>query len=192
MFGRPEAAAVARTTALERDLAAFFAEHYDRLVRLAALVCHSQSLTEDAVQAAMEQAWRRRSTLRDRAQVRPWMDRIVVREAIRTNRRPWWTKLTPGQATVTEISAGEIEGDGDDASSRPGPSQRAMDPIWVALTVAFHDLPVEQRAVVALHLYAGYSVEETAQIMGARLETTRSRLRLARDRLRRELGSDEQ
>jgi RNA polymerase sigma-70 factor (ECF subfamily) len=57
--------------------------------------------------------------------------------------------------------------------------------------VAFEGLPAEQRAVVALHLYEGYPVEETAQLMGAGIETTRSRLRLARQRLRRELGGDD-
>ena len=71
------------------------------------------------------------------------------------------------------------------------PPHQATDPAWVALTVAFRELPVEQRAVVTLHLYAGYSVQETARIMGARLETTRSRLRLAREHLRRELAEDQ-
>jgi DNA-directed RNA polymerase specialized sigma24 family protein len=98
MFGRPVAGTVERSGALERDLASFFAEHYDRLVRLAALVCHSPGATEDAVQAAMEQAWRRRSTLRDPERIRPWLDRIVVRESIRANRRPWWARFAPGEA----------------------------------------------------------------------------------------------
>jgi DNA-directed RNA polymerase specialized sigma24 family protein len=40
---------------------------------------------------------------------------------------------------------------------------------------------------VALHLYAGHSVAETADIVGAPLETVRSRLRLARERLRHAL-----
>ncbi len=55
------------------------------------------------------------------------------------------------------------------------------------LKAAFARLSSEQRAVVALHLYAGYSVAETAELVGAPLETARSRLRLARQRLRMEL-----
>jgi DNA-directed RNA polymerase specialized sigma24 family protein len=47
-------------------------------------------------------------------------------------------------------------------------------------------LSPEQRAVVALHLHLGYSVAETADIIAAPEETVRSRLRLARERLRRE------
>jgi RNA polymerase sigma-70 factor (ECF subfamily) len=65
-----------------------------------------------------------------------------------------------------------------------------VDPTWIALVQSFRRLPLEQRAAVALHLYAGYPVEETADLMGASVETTRSRLRLARQRLRRELGEE--
>lgn len=188
MAGRQEAAAAEGTAAFERDLAGFFAAHYDRLVRLAALVCHSPTTTEDAVQAAMEQAWRRRATLRDSASIRGWLDRIVVRESIRINRRPWWSRLS-GEAAVREIQVHPELGDTQHMVGQPGGT--GLDPAWIALTVAFRRLPVEQRAVVALHLYAGYSVEETADLMQSPVETTRSRLRLARERLRRELGEDD-
>jgi RNA polymerase sigma-70 factor (ECF subfamily) len=60
-----------------------------------------------------------------------------------------------------------------------------------ALGIGLRALPPEQRAVVALHLYLGYSVQETAQIMDSPIGTTRSRLRLARERLRRALAENE-
>jgi len=58
----------------------------------------------------------------------------------------------------------------------------------IDLHIAYESLPAAQRAVVALHLYAGYSVLETAAIVGVPVETARSRLRLARERLRAQLG----
>jgi RNA polymerase sigma factor (sigma-70 family) len=176
MFGRPAAAVEQGSGELEAELTGFFADHYDRLVRLAALVCHSSASVEDAVQAAMEQAWRRRDTLRDPALLRPWLDQIVVRESIRVNRRPWWSRIgRPDEAALANVA------------DRPS----GIDATWIALSLAFRRLPIEQRAVVALHLYAGHTAEETARIMGASLETTRSRLRLARRRLRTELAEDE-
>jgi RNA polymerase sigma-70 factor (ECF subfamily) len=178
MIGRQAAGAEERSTALDAQLTDFFGLHYDRLVRLAALVCHGDTSVEDAVQAAMEQAWRRRHTLRDANLLRPWLDQIVVREAIRLNRRPWWSRLTQ------HIGA-------DPATPEPPDRRAGVDPAWIALSIAFRTLPAEQRAVVALHLYEGYPVDETAELMGASIETTRSRLRLARKRLRRELGEDE-
>ena len=190
MLGRPDVAAIERADALERELEAFFATHYDRLVRLAGLICHAASTTEDAVQAAMEQAWRRRATLRDATRIRPWLDQIVVREAIRVNEQPWWSRFSR-RSPVREIQPVPIDADDADDRGRTGArSASPSDAAWVALTVAFRDLPIEQRAVVALHLYAGYSIEETAELTGARVETTRSRLRLARERLRRELGEE--
>ena len=76
---------VVASTAL--DLASFVAEHYDRLLRLAVVICHDVPDAADAVQAGLEQAWRHRRDLRDPARARPWLDRIVVREAIHMDRR---------------------------------------------------------------------------------------------------------
>ena len=161
---------------VEDELAAFFEAHYGRMVRLAGLVCRSGVLAEDAVQAAMEQAWKRRSSLRDPARLRWWLDRIVVRETIRLNRRPWWSRLT---ATHTD----------EQASLLPDPA--GATPQRMELAAAFAALTAEQRAACVLHLHLGYSVVETAELMGAGVETTRSRLRLARRRLRADLSENE-
>jgi DNA-directed RNA polymerase specialized sigma24 family protein len=53
-----------------------------------------------------------------------------------------------------------------------------------ALRVAYAELSEGHRAVVALHLYAGYSVDETARSIGIPVDTVRSRLRAARRRMR--------
>ena len=72
---------------LEADLVDFVRAHQPRLIRLAALVCHNIADADDAVQAGLEQAWRRRRTLRDPQKLSAWLDRIIVREAIRLDRR---------------------------------------------------------------------------------------------------------
>jgi RNA polymerase sigma-70 factor (ECF subfamily) len=169
--------AVPGTASVEEQLVAFFGAHYERMVRLAGLVCHSGVLGEDAVQAAMEQAWRRRASLRDRGRMRWWLDRIVVREAIRLSRRPWWSRLT---AAHTD----------EHRSLLPDPAGETT-PQRMALTAAFEALTPEQRVACVLHLHMGYGVVETADLMGTGVETTRSRLRLARRRLRAELSEDE-
>jgi RNA polymerase sigma-70 factor (ECF subfamily) len=168
--------AVPGAASIEDELVAFFDTHYERMVRLAGLVCRSGVLAEDAVQAAMEQAWKRRSSLRDPGRMRWWLDRIVVRETIRMNRRPWWSRLT---ATQTD----------EHASLLPDPAGETT-PQRMALNAAFEALTPEQRAACVLHLHLGYGVVETAELMGAGVETTRSRLRLARRRLRADLSED--
>jgi len=171
---------VRQTTEIERAgsdaaIAAFVAEHYDRLLRLARLVCRDTGDASDAVQAGLEQAWRKRATLRDEARLRPWLDRIVMREAIRVSkgRQSWLGRLVAPRPEVTWIDP---------------PDRRASEPsTFVALRAAFARLSSEHRAVVALHLHAGYSVAETAAMVGAPEETVRSRLRSARQALRHEL-----
>jgi len=171
---------VGRTAAIDQAesdaaIAAFVSEHYDRLLRLARLVCRDASDAADAVQIGLEQAWRQRATLRDRTRVRPWLDRIVVREAVRISkgRQSWLSRLFTPRAEITWIEP---------------PDSNASDPsTFVALTAAFQKISPEHRAVVVLHMHFGYTVAETAAIVGAPDETVRSRLRLAKQRLRREL-----
>jgi RNA polymerase sigma factor (sigma-70 family) len=156
-------------------IAAFVAEHYDRLLGLARIVCRDTADAADAVQTGLEQAWRKRSTLRDETLLRPWLDRIVAREALRISRKrgSWLGRLLSPHPDVTWIEPRD---------------QRASEPqAYMALRAAFERLSPEQRAVVGLHLHLGYSVGETAAIVGAPLETVRSRLRAAKQRLRGDL-----
>ena len=154
-----------QSVAAADELEAFVTEHYGRLVRLAGLVCHDLHEAEDAVQAALERAWRRRGTLADPERMRPWLDRIVVNEAIRSRARP--------RPAIVDLAAEELPTRADE---------------WAELRAAFARLSNEQRAVVVLHLYAGYSLADTADLVGAPLETVRSRLRLARQHLRQLLA----
>jgi RNA polymerase sigma-70 factor (ECF subfamily) len=170
-----EGTVTAEQTASDAVLTAFVAEHYDRLLRLARLVCRDPSDAADAVQVGLEQAWRRRATLRDEDRLKPWLDRIVVREAVRISRRrqSWLGRLFTPSPDVRWIEPSDVR-DGDPST-------------MVALRGAFQRISPEQRAVVALHMHLGYSVAETAAIVGAPEETVRSRLRSAKQRLRREL-----
>jgi RNA polymerase sigma-70 factor (ECF subfamily) len=156
-------------------IAAFVAEHNDRLLRMAFLVCREMNDAADAVQTGLEQAWRRRSALQDPARLRPWLDRVVMREAVRVSkrRRSWLGRLFTPPPDVGWIEL---------------PAQAGAEPAtYLALREGFRRLSPEQRAAVALHLYFGYTIAETADIVGAPEETVRSRLRLAKQRLRTEL-----
>jgi RNA polymerase sigma-70 factor (ECF subfamily) len=161
------------------DLTEFVRDNNDRLIRLAGLVCRNVADAEDAVQTALVRAWRSQAALRDQERLKPWLDRIVVREAIRITRS-------------RENVLGRLLGRGRDDIVVEPLDERAADAAQIAeLNLAFGRLSAEQRAVVALHLYAGYSVAETAELVGAPVETARSRLRLARRHLRIELEETE-
>jgi RNA polymerase sigma-70 factor (ECF subfamily) len=153
---RPPSVSVAAADTLDRDVVSFGRQHHSRLVRLAAIVCRDVADADDVVQAGLEQAWRRRHTLRDPEKLAPWLYRIIVREAIRLDRR--------GTSLLSRLF--------------PGPREIAVEPISPSsdveasvveresIRIAFEALPATQRTVVALHLYAGYSMPETAEIVG--------------------------
>lgn len=154
------------------SLDAFVRAHYPRLVGLAGLITRDADQAQDAVQAALERAWRKRSDVRDAALVRPWLDRIVVREAIRqtqTGRHGHLFRLDAADWTQYPATMSE-------------PTEMAV------LREALGRLSPDHRVVIALHLHAGYSVDETARLLGVPFDTVRSRLRAARERLRRELA----
>ena len=153
-------------------LTAFVDEHYPRLVRLAGLITRDADQAQDAVQTALERAWRKRDNVREPASLRPWLDRIVAREAIRQTRSgPLGMFRRRNEYEWAELAA-----------PTPEPADMA------GLREAIGRLSPDHRAVIALHLYAGYSVEETARVLGVPFDTVRSRLRAARERLRREMA----
>ena len=130
-------------------LDAFVRMHHARLTGLARLVCRDGTDAGDAVQSAFEQAWRHRSSLRDAGALPAWLDRIVVREAIRQDRR----RRSPLGWLFAEPR--EIPFDVVDPHARHDEAMHDLRAAYVAL-------PAEQRAVVALHLHLGYSIAETA------------------------------
>jgi RNA polymerase sigma-70 factor (ECF subfamily) len=162
-----------------RGLEAFVGVHHERLIRLAGLVCGDVASAEDIVQTALERAWRSRRALQDDDRLRPWLDRIVVREAARERRfRLTWIARIVRAPAVTEI-----DGPGRELAD---PSASRI-PERLSLRLALEGLSVAQRAVIVLNLHAGYSIDETAELLGIPRDTVRSRLRSARELLRRAL-----
>lgn len=65
--------------------------------------------------------------------------------------------------------------------------RRERSRIWQRL---LDDLPDEQAETIALRVLLDYSLEETATTMGVPVNTVRSRIRLAREALRRRIDAD--
>jgi len=149
----------------------FVSEHYPRLVRLAGLITRNPHQSEDAVQSALERAWRKRAQIHDASSLRSWLDRIVVREAIRQARGSRLTVLVGHRSDWQDLH-GDV----------PEPDD------VLVLREALGRLSPDHRAVIALHLYAGHTVGQTAAILQIPFDTVRSRLRAARERLRREMA----
>ena len=116
----------------------------------------------DAVQEALARAWPKRRSLRDAAQFRPWLMRILVNQCNDMLRRRKRRSLLPLPDTLPE----------EPPSFDPMPVREAVARLKPAL-----------RLVVTLHYLEGWSVEETAAMTGVPVNTVKSRLRAARKQL---------
>jgi RNA polymerase sigma-70 factor (ECF subfamily) len=147
-----------------------FHRHQRQLYRLAQITSHNADDAADALQDAMLKAHRSAPTFRHDASVSSWLYRIVVNSCLDRLRRNKSHAVLP----LT-----------DDAQHVGDPTPR----VDTALVVerALRRLPVEQRAVVVAVDMQGYSVAETAHLLGVPEGTVKSRCSRARAKLARSL-----
>lgn len=141
----------------------------DMLYRLSVSYLRSDADAQDAVQQAVESAWRHRGAVNPEA-FRPWLVRIVVNECktqLRRRKRMW-------PAEQIETAAAQ---------------QSAPD---LALADALSRLPEQLRTPLLLHYMEGFSVKEVAKALRMTETAVRTRLFRARNRLREELSDEEE
>lgn len=152
----------------ERFFVAEITAMKDMLYRLSVSFLHSDADAQDAVQQAIENAWRHRGRVDERA-FRPWLTRIVINECKTQLRR----KKRAVPSDWLEACAAEAQ------------------PPDIALRDALERMPEKLRTPLLLHYMEGFSVAETAAALRVPMTTVRSRLYRAREALRRELGGEE-
>lgn len=148
-----------------------FYRHHRQLYRVAVLTSRNPEDAADALQDAMLSAHRTAASFRHDAAVGSWLYRIVVNACLDRLRR---NKTHPTTALV------------DAACAMPDPTPRVDTAIVVER--ALMRLPVEQRAAVVAVDMQGYSVAETARILGVAEGTVKSRCSRARAKLAEVLG----
>jgi RNA polymerase sigma-70 factor (ECF subfamily) len=146
----------------------------DRLYAVARLILRSTDLAEDAVQEALVRAWQQLPALRDPDRFDAWLYRLVVnacadqgRQLRRSSER---VRLLPLHSSVSDETASIADRD--------------------QLDRAFGRLKPEQRAVVVLHHYSGFSAAEIARMLEIPEGTARSRLHYATEAMRAALQAD--
>lgn len=137
--------------------------------------------TDDAADVAQETfvvAWQQLPKLRDAGAFTPWLRRVCVsrsRNWLRARgRRPMAALHIGDEATSATLSD-------------PGGDFRGAVEARVVLEPAFESLKPDQRAVLALHYSLGYSIAASADALGIRVGTAKSRLSAGLAALRREI-----
>ncbi|MFY2858560.1 RNA polymerase sigma factor SigM [Mycobacterium sp. THU-M104] len=147
-----------------------FLRHRRQLHRLARLTTRSAEDAEDALQDAMLSAHRGAGAFRHDAAVGSWLHRIVVNACLDRLRR---AKSRP-TAPLEDV--------------HPVPDRTAQVDTAIVVHKALMRLPVEQRAAVVAVDMQGYSIADTARLLGIAEGTVKSRCARARVRLAELLG----
>jgi RNA polymerase sigma-70 factor (ECF subfamily) len=158
---------------------------YDRFGRLVfSLAWHitgEKSMAEEVTQEVFVQVWNKSATYQaELGKVPTWLASIARHRAIDAVRR---RKIRPEET--------QISWDADDLPELPDDVVIEAEVEWtqerVRVRQAIAQLPEEQRAVLALAFFRGYSHQEIARAVGEPLGTVKTRIRLAMQKLRRML-----
>ncbi|HEX5148204.1 MAG TPA: RNA polymerase sigma factor [Candidatus Limnocylindrales bacterium] len=146
----------------------------DRLYAVARLILRSADLAEDAVQEAFVRAWQQLPSLRDPDRFDAWLYRLVVNACADQGRalRRWTQQV---RSLPLDVAIGDATGSVADREQ---------------LERGFGRLKPEQRAVIVLHYYSGFTASEIGQILGIPDGTARSRLHYAIEAMRAALEAD--
>jgi RNA polymerase sigma-70 factor, ECF subfamily len=148
-----------------------FYRHHRQLYRLAKITSRNPDDAADALQDAMLAAHRSAPAFRHDAAVSSWLYRIVVNACL--------DRLRRGKNHLTAAL--------DDAVGHIGDPTPRVDTA-IVVERALMRLPVEQRAAVVAVDMQGYSVAETARMLGVAEGTVKSRCSRARAKLAEALG----
>ncbi|WP_188113123.1 RNA polymerase sigma factor SigM [Mycobacterium simiae] len=147
-----------------------FRRHHRQLYRLARLSSRSPEDAEDALQEAMLKAHCCAASFRHDAAVSSWLHRIVVNACLDRLRRAKSRPTVPLQDIY------------------PVPDATAQVEMAIVVQRALLRIPVKQRAALVAVDMQGYSIADTARMLGVAEGTVKSRCARGRARLAGLLG----
>jgi RNA polymerase sigma-70 factor (ECF subfamily) len=179
--------------ALDRDetaIRAIMKSNNRRLYRIARGILRNDSEAEDVVQETYVRAFTHLESFRGDSSLATWLTRIAMNEAMGRLRRERpsvdWTTLPPGTLEAQII---QFPLSGSAENPEKAMAQREIQHV---VENAIDQLPEAFRIVFITRVIEGMSVEETAEILGLKPETVKTRLHraraLLRDNVERKIG----
>lgn len=181
--GATDAELVARALARDESaLRSIMQSNNRRLYRIARGILRNDSEAEDVVQETYVRAFTHLQDFRGDSSLATWLARIAMNEALGRLRRQRpgveWTSLPPGtlEAQIIQFPLS--------AASEDPEKSMAQREIQHVVEHAIDELPDAFRIVFITRVIEGMNVEETAEILGLKPETVKTRLHRARTMLR--------
>lgn len=145
---------------------------YPQMYRTALFYMQNQQEAEDAVQDAVLTAYEKFYQLKDRKKFGPWIMQILVNRC-RKKMKTWFRR----EEDIEEISPAQER----NLSGEPDMAMAS------AVKQVFWELKEEERLIVALSVFGGYTSEEIADILNKNHSTIRSKYRRALQKMRKKL-----
>ncbi|ESY66591.1 RNA polymerase sigma factor [Mesorhizobium sp. M0051] len=154
--------------------------HNQRLYRIARGVMRNDSEAEDIVQEAYVRAFAHLDAFRGDSSLATWLSRIVINEALGRLRKRRRTVAMP-ENPQAEIIRFPLNPSDDPERTM------AQRQILQLVEQATDSLPDVYRTVFVARVIEGLSIEETADLLGVRPQTVKTRLHRARALVRKAL-----
>lgn len=175
--------------ALAREADAFrliIKTHNQRLYRIARGVVRNDAEAEDVVQEAYMRAFASLEAFRGDASLATWLSRITINEALGRLRKRKRTVAMPAEAQIIRFPLNPNDLNPSDDPERT----MAQRQILGLVERATDSLPDVYRTVFIARVIEGLSIEETADLLGIRPETVKTRLHRARTLVRKALDDE--
>lgn len=150
---------------------ALYARHYQPLTRYLSRLMRRPDMVEEVVNDTMFVVWEKAARFEGRSKVSTWITGIAYLKGIKALDR---IKMRPEQNAEVVAKAEELEED-QNLITRLGLDD------W--LTSGLELISADQRSVVELTYYSGFSYQEIADLMGCPVNTVKTRMFHARKRL---------
>ncbi len=163
-------------------------KHNQRLYRIARGVVRNDSEAEDIVQESYVRAYTNLASFRGDSTLATWLSRIVINEALgRLRKKRRQPEITTSGEQTLDAQIIHFPNSGNYVDPERNMAQRQILQIVERATDA---LPDVYRTVFIARVIEGLSIDETAELLGIRPETVKTRLHRARGLVRKQL--DEQ
>jgi RNA polymerase sigma-70 factor, ECF subfamily len=163
---------------LEREFETRLVESSKLAFRVAYSVLRHRQDAEDVAQDAFTKAYRNFHQLRDRERFRAWLVRITWRLAL--DRRRGDKRRAAHEETTPGDDALEVADSGARLAPDAMVARERAERLWKAVD----ELPDKLRVAIVLANIEGHDIAEIASLLGVPVGTVKSRLFLARQRLK--------
>jgi RNA polymerase sigma-70 factor (ECF subfamily) len=160
--------------------------YQDRLFQLAYRALGDPALAQEAAADALLKVWSKAGQWRGEAGANTWIYQVAVRTVLdaRRGRRRWWQRWS---APLPEAVA----------DARPEPAEQLARGEHARdrerrLHEALRQMPEEDRVLLHLYYFEDRGLAEIEAILGVGRATLKTRLARARQRLRAQLGDDDE